>query len=127
MGPTPLRGLRVAAFVSLVAERHVGWALASRGAVVDRVLSSTGAIDALLSGRVQVLVTDRVVPGVVLVLQARHLLPALSSRSFGDECVECLQPPVDPAALAAAVLRAARRVDLGVRVPPALGNGSEAA
>ena len=124
MSAAPLGGLRIAVFVTPAAG-DVTRALTARGASVERVVTSTGALDALLHGRRQVLVTDRIVPGVLLVMQPRHLLAGPSPASaFGDQFVECMETPVDPAALAAAVARAARRL---IAIQPASGNGTEAA
>lgn len=120
-----LTGVRVVVFASPANAGHVAWALTSRGAVVHRAATGAAAITALLEAQDRVLVTDRLVPGVVLVLQPRHLLPRSSEpASFGDEFLEYLNAPADPMLLAAAVARAARRL---VMIPPVSSNGSEAA
>lgn len=125
MASRSLAGVRVVVFASPANAGHVVWALTSRGAVVDHAGTGAAAIAALLEGHDRVLVTDRIVPGVVLVLQARHLLPRSAvPGAFRDEFLEYLDAPADPALLAAAVARAAGRV---VMIPPVSNNGSEAA
>lgn len=104
-----LHGLRVAVFVSPGTARGLAGALRSRGGMVDCVSSAPRAIDALLSGRDELLVTDRLLPGVMMVMQPRHLVTAPFGDAFGDQFVEFLRTPVEPAALAAALRRAAAR------------------
>lgn len=55
----------------------------------------------------ELLVTDRLLPDVMVVMQPRHLITAPSGDAFGDRFVEFLRVPVDPAALAAVLRRAA--------------------
>jgi hypothetical protein len=125
--PTPLQGLRVALLVSRRFVRPIAWALQSRGAVTDRVLTVTAALDALLQGRDHVLVTDCLVPGALLVMQPRHLLASPLEGFFRDDLVELVDTPVDPAVLADAVRAAAWRSGLSGTVLPLAGSGIEAA
>jgi hypothetical protein len=125
--PIPLQGLRVALLLSPRLVKQVAWALQSRGAVTDRVLTVTAALDALLHGRHHVLVTDCLVPGVLLVMQPRHLLASPREGCFRDDLVELVDTPVDPAVLADAVRGAAWRSGVGGTVLPLAGSGLEAA